>query len=40
MESARPKVKKALKDPDMCQCVKNWVDDIVDTVWPDIMEEV
>jgi hypothetical protein len=28
-----------MKDPDMCGCVKNWVDDIVDAVWPEIVEE-
>ena len=40
MENARPKVKAAIKDPDMCQFIKNWIDDIVDVIWPEIMEEV
>ncbi len=46
----RPKAKDVLKDPDMCNCVKNFVnflffnffqvDDVVDDVWPDIMDEI
>ena len=36
----KPKVKKALKDPDMFECVKRTVDELVDELWPDIEEEV
>lgn len=39
LEKARPVVKTKLKDEDMCQCVKNWVDDMVDSAWPNIVEE-
>lgn len=39
LEKARPVVKTKLKDEDMCDCVKSWVDDIVDSAWPVVMEE-
>lgn len=40
LEKSRPAIKNGLKDPDMCQFVKKWVDDLVDYVWPSITEEV
>ncbi|CAD8209339.1 unnamed protein product [Paramecium pentaurelia] len=40
IEKFRPTVKEGLKDPDMCQCVKNLVDDTVDATWPEIVDEV
>jgi len=40
VRKAKPKVKNAIKDPDMCQCVKNNVDDIVDNYYEDIVEEI
>lgn len=36
----KPKIKVALKDPDMCECVKKSVDELVDELWPDIEEEM
>lgn len=36
----RPIAKDALKDPDMCYCVQNLVDDTVDGLWPEVMDEV
>jgi hypothetical protein len=45
----RPVAKEAIKDPDMCNCVKNLVkypiyniqvDDVVDDIWPDVIEEL
>lgn len=35
-----PKIKSSLKDPYMCNCVKSAIDDLVDTIWPDIEEEI
>lgn len=35
-----PKIKAGLKDPYMCGCVKGIIDDLVDTIWPDIEEEI
>ncbi len=40
LEKAKPLVKDGAKDPDMCNCVKNTVDDMVDEIWPDIVDEV
>lgn len=40
LEKFRPIVKEKLKDPDMCNCVKSSVDDVVDSTWPYIMDEV
>ncbi|CAD8101076.1 unnamed protein product [Paramecium primaurelia] len=40
IEKFRPTIKEGLKDPDMCQCVKNLVDDTVDATWPEIVDEV
>jgi hypothetical protein len=34
------KIKKALKDPDMCPCVQRRVDDLVDEFWPDVQNEI
>lgn len=39
LEKSQPIVKSSLKDPDMCNCVKRTVDNLVDDVWPDIVEE-
>ena len=33
-------LKKKLKDPAMCDCVKKTVDDIVDAIWPEIETEI
>ena len=33
-------IKEQLKDPLMCECVKNMVDDMVDVIWPDIEDEI
>lgn len=35
-----PKIKKELKDPYMCACVKSLIDDLVDNIWPDVEEEI
>lgn len=33
-------IKQELKDPDMCICVQNLIDDLVDEFWPDVEDEV
>ena len=30
------RIKEALKDPDMCKCVQNKIDSMVDEYWPDV----
>lgn len=40
LKKAPPVLKEALKDPDMCKCVKKLVDDMVDEFWPDVQEEI
>ena len=40
MERLRPYIKRKLKDPDMCDFVKRFVDDIVDEIYPELIEEL
>src|SRR3990167_6894937 len=40
LSSQPSKIKKAIKDPDMCPCVERRVDDLVDEFWPDIQNEI
>ena len=40
LKIAHPKIKKAIKDPDMWLCVKDLVDDLVDELWPEVQEEI
>lgn len=40
LATLRPQLQEKLKDPYMCDCVKYFVDDCVDEVWPHIEEEV
>jgi hypothetical protein len=36
LKIAHPKIKKAIKDPDMWLCVKDLLDDLVDELWPEV----
>ena len=38
VKKGRDPAKESIKDPDMCNCVKNWCDELVDFSWP-IVEE-
>lgn len=40
VDKARPKVKQAVKDPDMCQFVKDAVDVVVDSSWEVLTDEI
>lgn len=40
LKKTRPIIKKQLKDPDMCDFVKRIVDDLVDEIYPEIIEEI
>ena len=40
MERMRIVAKRKLKDPDMCEVVKDMVDISVDHLWPEIEEEI
>jgi hypothetical protein len=35
-----PKIKEELKDPDMCMCMQNLIDDSVDNFWPDMEDYI
>lgn len=39
-DKARPLLKKKLKDPEMCKSVQHFIDDLVDELFPGIIEEV
>lgn len=40
LESLQPKLKKQLKDPYMFDWVKNMIDEIIDELYPDVVEEI
>lgn len=40
LEKQPAKIKEALKDDDMCKCVKTKIDYTVDEFWPDIQDEI
>lgn len=35
-----PKIKEELKDPDMCMCMQDLIDDTVDNFWPDLEDYI
>jgi hypothetical protein len=40
LRKAPPHIKRKLKDPEMCNCLEELVDDLVDDIWPEIEEEI
>ncbi len=40
LEKARPVIKEKIKDPEMFQFVKDFIDDFIDSRWPDLIDEV